>query len=112
MRYGERLGGQAIVRVALDRALDSATDLANALSQQVGRNGSTPSDVTLGGYSGRKVELSVPDDFDQSTCDGGDLKTWLAGDQLTATACSPDLRPDGHGGGKSAAFDLLDLWTG
>ena len=56
----------------------SVEQLANALSQQVGRNGSAPTEVTLGGFSGKKVELSVPDDFDQTTCDGGDLKTWLA----------------------------------
>jgi hypothetical protein len=54
-------------------------DLATALSQQVGRAGSAPSDVTLGGFSGKKVELSVPDAFDQTTCDGGDFKTWLNG---------------------------------
>jgi hypothetical protein len=53
--------------------------LANALSEQVGRNGSPPTDATIGGVSGKKVELSVPDDFDSLTCDGGDLKTWLNG---------------------------------
>jgi hypothetical protein len=53
--------------------------LATALSQQLGRSGSAPVDVTLGGYSGKKVDLSVPTDFDKSTCDGAIFKTWLEG---------------------------------
>jgi hypothetical protein len=53
--------------------------LATALSQQVGRSGSAPVDVTLGGYSGKKVDLSVPTDFDKSTCDNAIFKTWLEG---------------------------------
>ncbi len=53
--------------------------LATALSQQVGRSGSAPVDVTLGGYSGKKVDLSVATDFDKSTCDNAIFKTWLEG---------------------------------
>jgi hypothetical protein len=54
-------------------------DLANALADQVGRNGSEPTDVTLGGYEGKKVELSVPADFQTESCDNGDFRTWRGG---------------------------------
>jgi hypothetical protein len=51
--------------------------LATALSQQVGRSGSAPVDVTLGGYSGKKVELSVPATFSATVCEDRIFKTWL-----------------------------------
>ena len=57
----------------------SVDELSATLSKQVGRSGSTPTDVTLGGYSGKKVEMSLPDDFDQTSCDDGVVKTWYAG---------------------------------
>jgi hypothetical protein len=52
-------------------------DLATALAAQAGRSGSSPTDVTVGGYAGKKVELSVPSNLDPATCDGGDLRTWI-----------------------------------
>jgi hypothetical protein len=54
-------------------------DLADALADQVGRDGSEPTDVTLGGYEGKKVELSVPADFQVASCDNGELRTWRSG---------------------------------
>jgi hypothetical protein len=65
-------GGKALP-VGSATTVDS---LATALSEQVGRNGSTPTDVTIGGLSGKKVELSVPADFDSSTCEGGNFRVW------------------------------------
>jgi hypothetical protein len=65
--------------LALTGSNPTVDQLATALSQQVGRNGSTPVDVTLGGYSGKKVDLSVPTDFDKRTCDSLLFKTWLEG---------------------------------
>lgn len=51
-------------------------DLANALASQVGRATVGPSDVTLGGYAGKRVELSVPADFDMSACDSEAIRDW------------------------------------
>ena len=65
--------------LAITGSNPTVDQLATALSQQVGRNGSTPVDVTLAGYSGKMVELSVPTDFDKNTCDSLLVKTWLEG---------------------------------
>jgi len=54
-------------------------DLAIALADQVGRDGSEPVDVVIDGYSGKMVELSVPAAFDQTACDNGDFKMWSSG---------------------------------
>jgi len=44
-------------------------DLAAALQAQAGPGASPPTDVTVGGHPGKKIELSVPDDVVLSTCD-------------------------------------------
>ena len=36
-----------------------------------------PVDVTLDGYSGKMVEMSVPTDIDFADCDGGEFRSWL-----------------------------------
>jgi hypothetical protein len=54
----------------------SVDDLATALADQVGRDATTPTDVMLGGYPGKMVELSVPDDFDVTTCDNEEFRMW------------------------------------
>jgi hypothetical protein len=51
-------------------------DLVNALSQQLGRTASTPTDVTVGGYPAKMIELTVPADLDPSTCSHGSLRFW------------------------------------
>lgn len=53
-------------------------DLATALVAQKGRNATAPTDVTLGGYPAKRVELSIPADLDRATCDGGVIRTWEA----------------------------------
>ena len=55
-------------------------DLATALAAQAGRSGSSPADVTVGGYDGKLVELSLPPDLDLAACDDGDLHTWIPAD--------------------------------
>jgi hypothetical protein len=52
------------------------TDLADALVAQPLRNASTPTPVTVGGYGGVYLELSVPDDIDISSCPGGRFNSW------------------------------------
>lgn len=52
-------------------------DLATALTDQVGRNASAPTEVVVGGYPATKIELSVPADLDLGTCDNGYFRDWL-----------------------------------
>jgi hypothetical protein len=51
-------------------------DLATALVKQAGPAAIAPTKVTLGGYSGKKVELSIPSDVDTDTCDEGHFGRW------------------------------------
>ncbi len=50
----------------------SVDDFAQALVDQPLRNATEPVDVTLGGYAGKYLELSVPSDMDFSECDVAD----------------------------------------
>jgi len=64
-----------------DGALDppvgpTVGDLAAALVEQVGPTVARSTDVTLGGYRGKKVEYSAPSDFDHSSCDEGVFSRW------------------------------------
>jgi hypothetical protein len=52
-------------------------DLERALVGQVGRSASVPTDVVVGGYPARRIELSVPADLDIATCDNGYYRDWL-----------------------------------
>src|SRR6478735_6349175 len=54
----------------------TAADLADALAAQPMRDGTTPAPVTIGGYEGFYVELSVPDDIDVDACPGGKFFSW------------------------------------
>jgi hypothetical protein len=51
-------------------------DLANAFMSQPAQNALSVSDVTIDGYSGKKVELAIPDDVDTSQCDQGNYGRW------------------------------------
>ena len=51
-------------------------DLANALFGQADRGDALPVDVTIGGYSGKMIELTVPSDVDFADCDGGEFRSW------------------------------------
>ena len=53
----------------------SVDDLATALASQPTRDATT-SDVTLGGYSGKVVRMSVPADISFSDCDLGIFGSW------------------------------------
>ena len=44
-------------------------DLATAMFAQAGPGASPPTDVIVGGHPGKKVEWSIPEDLDMSTCD-------------------------------------------
>ena len=51
-------------------------DLANALASQADRGDAVPVDVTIGGYDGKMIEMSVPTDIDFADCDGGEFRSW------------------------------------
>lgn len=53
----------------------SVRGLAAALVAQKGRQASTPTHVTLDGYSGMYLELTTPADL--SDCDRGQYRSWL-----------------------------------
>ena len=67
----------ALLEPAVGPTID---DLATALAAQKRRNATAPTDVTLGGYPAKRIELSIPADLDSATCDGGILRTWVAPD--------------------------------
>ncbi len=50
----------------------SVDDLATALVTQGGPGTAAPTDVTIGGHPGKKVELSIPASVDVATCDKQD----------------------------------------
>jgi hypothetical protein len=52
-------------------------DLANALASQSMRGDPVPTDVTIDGYQGKLLEMTVPSDLDLGTCDGGEFRSWL-----------------------------------
>ena len=54
----------------------SVADLAEALAAQQLRAGTDPVPVTVGGYDGLYVELSVPDEVDVSACPSGVFGLW------------------------------------
>jgi hypothetical protein len=51
-------------------------DLATALANQPQRGESVPVDVTVDGYPGKMIELSVPGDINFADCDGGQFYSW------------------------------------
>ncbi|MCW2701168.1 MAG: hypothetical protein JWQ45_2703 [Blastococcus sp.] len=54
----------------------SVADLAEALAAQALRTSTDPVTVTVGGYDGLYVELSVPGEVDASACPSGVLGLW------------------------------------
>jgi hypothetical protein len=48
----------------------------SALASQANRDAAAPVDVTVGGYRGKSIELSVPTDIEFSGCDAGEFRSW------------------------------------
>jgi hypothetical protein len=61
--------GQAPVGPTVD-------DLATALDNQAQRGDSAPVDVSIDGYSGKMIELTVPSDINITDCDAGEFRSW------------------------------------
>ena len=53
-------------------------ELVTALIEQKGREASAPTDVTVGGFPAKRIDLTVPADLDTSTCTNGVLRYWPA----------------------------------
>jgi len=64
--------------------------LANALVAQKGRVASALTDVMLGGFPAKRIELTVPADLDVATCDGGFIRFWpeTGGSESGGLCCS------------------------
>jgi hypothetical protein len=78
-------------------------DLAAALLEQAGPAEGTSSDVTLGGYRGKRIEFSIPSDFDTTACDEGAYSRWEA-------ASEPgDWGGWIYGGGQREAVYIIDV---
>jgi hypothetical protein len=58
----------------------TVADLTTALVKQAGPAAVPPTDVTLGGFAGKKVELSIPKDVDTAGCHEGDYGRWSTAD--------------------------------
>ena len=92
----------------------TADDLATALVEQAAGNASAPTDVTVSGYPGKRVELSLPAGLDIATCDGGEFTRWW--DELGDNLRGPYMYPEADGrnivyildvGDKRAVIDTL-----
>jgi len=78
-------------------------DLAAALVEQAGPAGIAPTDVIVGGYAGKKVELSIPSDIDTETCDEGDFGRW------SPTADPEHYGPFTYGNGQHDTVYIIDV---
>jgi len=62
----------------LDPPIDSSVDgLVAGLADQDSRRPSAPTDVTLDGFTGKYMELSVPSRVHLAECNDGQFRTWL-----------------------------------
>jgi len=81
-------------------------DLATALFAQAGPGASPPTAVTVGGLPGKKVELSIPEDIDVTTCDSdGDFP--IFGRFVSDRGFG--AQPYTHGNGQHNTFYIVDV---
>jgi hypothetical protein len=83
-------------------------DLAAALVAQKGRDATAPTDVTLGGYPAKRVELSIPADLDRAACDEGAIRTWVAPGE-SGDAWTPDPEDLGMHPGQVDVVYIIDI---
>jgi hypothetical protein len=66
------------VGMLLDLPMDPSVDgLVAGLASQQGRHASAATDVTLDGFTGKYMELTVPARIDVADCDHGQFRTWV-----------------------------------
>ena len=51
-------------------------DLANALAAQAMRGDADPTEVTVDGFHGKYLDMSVPSEIDFGDCDDGEFRSW------------------------------------
>lgn len=51
-------------------------DLASAFAAQSAYQATTPIDITVGGFAGKRVDLQLPSDVDLAACDNGGYFLW------------------------------------
>jgi hypothetical protein len=62
----------------LEPPVGSSVDgLVAALASQKGHHASTPTDVTVDGFTGKYMEMTVPARIDLADCHGGQFRTWV-----------------------------------
>ena len=84
-------------------------DLATALSAQAGPGASPPTAVTVGGHPGKKVELSIPEDLDVTTCDSdGDVSIFGRWYTYVPSGTS-DAAPFTYGVGQHNTVYIVDV---
>jgi len=74
--------------------------LTNLLVAQKGRVAKTPTNITVGGYPAKQIQLTVPTSIDMTSCDNGLLHVW------------PDPGGNGAGGlccGAAGSTDVVDV---
>jgi hypothetical protein len=54
----------------------SVNDLVTALLDQTGSEATRPADVTLDGYPAKRIDISIPEDLDTTTCRISGLQIW------------------------------------
>ena len=71
-------------------------EFVSSVMEQEGWEASAPTDVTLGGFPGKRIELTVPADLDTSTCTNGVLRYWPGPgpDLSTGDCCNPPGNTD------------------
>jgi hypothetical protein len=77
-------------RHTTDTLVDVGTSPAKLVSTLVGlksRVVSTPTDVTIGGFPAKRLEMSVPVGLDMSTCLNGAIKDWPDGTDESGGLC-------------------------
>jgi len=68
----------------------TVNELVAALANQASRNPSAPKEITVDGYSGKKITLHVPDDARFGDCDEGNFSTLgVAGEDPALYAQGP-----------------------
>ena len=66
------------VGTLLDPPIDSSVEgLVAGLASQKGRHASAASDVSLDGFTGKFMELTVPGRIDLADCHDGEFRTWV-----------------------------------
>jgi len=101
-------GGCHWLRTALTPSVGpTVDDLATALFAQAEPGASPPIAVTVGGHPGKKIELSIPEDLDVSTCDS-DGSFAIFGRWLTAGQ-SFGAAPWTYGNGQHNTVYVIDV---